>query len=254
MKTLNAIGHIYVPKKSDVIAKLQRDILLLQGFRNLSQNTNVNIGLHSIESSFPNSTFPIGCIHEFLTSSIEDIAATNGFITSLLSRLRQNNGVCVWVSASGNIFPSALKRFCIEPHQIIFIDLKNEKDLLWTIEETLKCERLTAVVGEVKEINFTESRRLQLATEKSRVTGFIIRNQPRVINTTACIARWRITSLSAELADGMLGVGFPKWNVELLKVRNGTTGSWKIEWFANQLRNTEENIFSIQEAARQKTG
>jgi protein ImuA len=238
----------------DIIDRLQRDILPLQGFRNSSQNTNVSIGLHSIECSFPNSIFPTGCIHEFLTTSTEDLAATNGFITSLLSRLIQHNGVCIWISSSENIFPSALKRFAVEPHQIIFIDLKNQKDVLCTIEETLKCDRLTAVVGEVKEINFTESRRLQLATEKSKATGFIIRHQPRIVNITACIARWRIKSLPSELADGMQGVGFPRWNVELLKVRNGSTGSWKIEWFANQLRNIEENIFSILLEQRQKTG
>jgi len=238
----------------DIIARLQRDILPLQGFKNASHNLNINIGLHSIESSFPNSIFPTGCIHEFLTSSPEDVAASSGFITALLSHLIQPNGVYIWISTSENIFPLTLKRFGIDPHQIIFINLKNEKDVLWTIEETLKCERLTAVVGEVKEIDFTESRRLQLATEKSRVTGFIIRNQARIINTTACIARWRIISLASELSDGMPGVGFPRWNTELLKVRNGSTGNWKVEWAANQFRNIEENIFSIQQEQRRKTG
>ena len=134
------------------------------------------------------------------------------------------------------------------------VHAKNEKDVLWTIEETLKCERLTAVVGEVKAIGFTESRRLQLATEKSRVTGFIIRHNPRILNSTACIARWRITTLQSELNDGMHGVGFPKWNVELLKVRNGAAGNWKIEWVVDHFQNIEENIFSIALEQRRKTG
>jgi protein ImuA len=238
----------------DIINRLQRDILPLEGYRNLSQSTNISVGLRSIESSFPNSIFPTGCIHEFLASSTEDLAASSGFIIGLLSRLIQHNGICIWISSSGNIFPLALKRFGIEPHQIIFINLKNEKDVMWTIEETLKCERLSAVIGEIKEINFTESRRIQLATEKSRVTGFIIRHQPQIINTTACIARWRITSLRSELSHGLPGVGFPRWRVELLKVRNGTTGNWKIEWSSDQFQNIEENIFSIPLEQRRKTG
>jgi protein ImuA len=238
----------------DIIDRLQRDILPLQGFKNLSQSDKLSIGFRPLESSFPQSTFPTGCIHEFLTASPEDLAATSGFITSLLSRLNQHNGVCIWISPSASIFPLALKRFGIEPHQIIFIDLKSEKDVWWTIEEILKCERLTAVIGEVKEIDFTSSRRLQLATEKSRVTGFIIRHQPRLVNTTACIARWRITSLASKLSEGMPGVGFPGWNIELLKVRNGTPGNWKVEWAANQFRNKEENIFSIAQEQRRKTG
>jgi protein ImuA len=28
----------------------------------------------------------------------------------------------------------------------------------------------------------------------------------------------------------MPGVGFPRWNVELLKVRNGQPGNWQVEW------------------------
>ena len=28
----------------------------------------------------------------------------------------------------------------------------------------------------------------------------------------------------------MPGVGFPRWQVDLLKVRNGNPGSWTVEW------------------------
>jgi protein ImuA len=238
----------------DTITRLQRDILPLQGFKNLAQNTNVSIGVRPLELSFPNSIFPTGCIHEFISSSAEDVSTTTGFITGLLAHLIQHNGVGIWISSSRMTFPSALKIFGIQPHQIIFIDLKKEKDVLWTIEEALKCDRVTAVIGEVKKINFAESRRLQLATEKSRVTGFIIHHQPRIINTTACVTRWHITSLPSELNDGMPGVGFPRWNIELLKVRNGSVGSWKVEWSAKHFRNIEENIFSIRQEQRRKTG
>jgi hypothetical protein len=35
----------------------------------------------------------------------------------------------------------------------------------------------------------------------------------------------------------MPGVGFPGWNVELLKVRNGKPGSWQIEWAESRFQN-----------------
>ena len=100
------------------------------------------------------------------------------------------------------------------------------------MEEALKCDGLSAVIGEMQELSFTASRRLQLAVEQSRVTGFILRHNPRNLNTTACVTRWKITSLPSELADDMPGVGFPRWNVELLKIRNGKPGAWQIEWTA----------------------
>jgi protein ImuA len=63
------------------------------------------------------------------------------------------------------------------------------------VEEALRCNRLAAVVAEIGELSFTASRRLQLAVEQSRVTGFILRLKPRNLTSTACVTRWRVTSL-----------------------------------------------------------
>jgi protein ImuA len=120
--------------------------------------------------------------------------------------------------------------FNVEPDQVIFIDLGQDKDVLWVMEEALKCEGLAAVVAELKEISFAQSRRLQLAVENSKVTGFLLRTDPRKLGTTTCVARWQITHLPSEPEGGLPGVGFPRWQVELLKVRNGIPGTWKLEW------------------------
>jgi protein ImuA len=96
------------------------------------------------------------------------------------------------------------------------------------MEEVLKCDSIAAVVGEISEISFTESRRLQLAVEQSRVTGFILRLNPKNLST-ACVARWNIKPLASAQTD-VPGIGFPVWNVSLLKIRNGKPGNWNIEW------------------------
>ena len=62
------------------------------------------------------------------------------------------------------------------------------------------------------------------------MTGFILRNDPRKLSATTCVARWQVTHLPGELEGELPGVGFPRWQVELLKVRNGNPGSWKLEW------------------------
>ena len=238
----------------NVITQLQKDILSLQGFKVLPTDNNINIGFRPIQDAFPNSIFPTGCIHEFLSESSANMASTNCYIAGLLSKLMYPAGACIWISASRTLFPAALKFFGVDPGQILFVDLKKEKDVLYTIEEALKCNRLTSVVGEIKEITFKESRRLQLASEQSRVTGFLLRNQPRIVNTIACVSRWRIISLPGELTDGMAGIGFPRWNIELLKVRNGKPGNWKVEWSSNRFKEIKENIFSIPYEQTRKTG
>jgi protein ImuA len=228
--------------KADIIAQLQKDILPLQGLRHAANDNVVDTGLGHINHAFPNGIFPLGAIHEFI---VQDIAATGGFLAGLLSPLMQNDGVCLWVSSCRTLFPPALHLFGISPDKIIFIDLQRERDLLWALEEALKCNGLAAVVGEIRELSFTASRRLQLAVEQSRVTGFILR--VNASNTTACVTRWKITSLPTVLNDGMPGIGFPRWNIQLLKVRNGKPGSWQVEWVNGKFRPVFDLAFLVQE-------
>lgn len=231
--------------RKKIIEELRRDILLAEGFKPHAAGSGKIAGLETIESAFPNGIFPVGAIHEFLAYGAEQAAASGGFVSGVLSSLMQQSGVCVWISAGRMLFPLALKAFGIDPHNIIFIDLKCDKEVLWTIEEALKCNGITAVVGEVRALTFMQSRRLQLAVESSNVTGFILRTDKSKISTTACTARWQITPIASQLADGMPGVGFPRWQVDLLKVRNGKPGSWQVEWAAGQFNVNTETRFKV---------
>lgn len=239
--------------KKEIIHQLQKELLLLQGFSPSSANM-IDVGLGPVTAAFPNAVFPTGAIHEFMSEAVEHAAATGGFIAGLLGTLMRQGGVCIWISASRTLFPPALKTFGVEPDQVVFVDLKREKDVLWAMEEALKCEGLAAVIGEIREINLTVSRRFQLAVEQSRVTGFILRHQPRDMNAIACMARWRITPLASEPEDGMPGVGLPRWNVELLKVRNGKPGVWQLQWAAGRFQPVVEKVVSKPEAPVRKTG
>ena len=228
--------------KKDVIGRLRQDIMNWEGFRPPPAGTTELVGLGAVESVFPNGVFPVGAVHEFVSAEPEHAGATGGFIAAVLGALMRSGGACLWISVSRMLFPPALKFFGVEPDRIIFIDLKKEKDVLWAMEEALKCEGLAAVVGEVREISFTQSRRLQLAVEQSKVTGFLLSSNPTGLKTTACVARWRITPLPSETEEAMPGIGFTRWNVELLKVRNGSTGNWKMEWSGGKFIPVHENM------------
>jgi len=221
-------------EKVNIVAKLQTDILRLQGF-SWATNTSIGSGLDFINEAFPNGKFPIGCIHEFLSYKREDTAATSGFISGLVASWLNIKGAIIWVSTKRTIFPPALKLFGVQPERFIFIDLHKEKDILWAMEEALKCSAVTAVVAQVLNIDFTASRRLQLAAKENHVTGFLF-NRSRNINPTACVSRWRISPQpSSPIIDnsgleGLPGIGFPKWKIELLRMRNGKPGTWTVQF------------------------
>lgn len=234
----------------ELITQLKKDLLTWEGLKPPTTGSTLSFGLGPIEAVFPNGIFPISAIHEFVNAEPEQSAATEGFIGGLLRCLMQNGNVCVWVSKSRMLFPPALKAFGVVPEQIIFIDLQRDKDVLWVTEEALRCEGLAAVVTELPEISFIQTRRLQLAVETSKVTGFILRSDPRKLTATACIARWRITPLPSEVEEGLPGVGFPRWQVELLKVRNGNPGTFQLEWSSGKfVPFIEKEIIELQKYA-----
>lgn len=240
-------------QKADIVARLRKEVLTLQGFKGIVEQRQQQTDLSSIENNFPNRKFPTGAIHEFVSDSPEHAVATNCFIASLLSKLTRKKGICLWVSTNRTIYPPALKSYGIDPENLVFIDLIKPKEALWVIEEALKCEALVAVVGEIQELGFTESRRLQLAVEHSDVTGFIHRFKPKNKNAVASVARWSIKILPSTPIDDLPGVGFPKWHVQLLKVRNGIPGAWQVEWNTNTFSVTADKAVSISAIHKSRT-
>ena len=230
---------------ADIIRQLQREILPLQGYKPPTSGKAVAFRLGPIETAFPNHRFPTGAVHEFISRTPEQAAATAGFLSGLLAPLMQNGGSCLWIGSQRNVFPPGLAIYGVSPDRLLFVALRKEKDIRWAMEEALKCDALTAVVGELGELSFSESRKLQLAVERSRVTGFIHRHQPKAENAVTCVTRWKITTLSSDLPGNMPGVGFPQWNVRLLKVRSGHPGEWQVQWSPKGLEYKEQPVITL---------
>lgn len=234
-------------EKQQILARLREQLLEVQGFKPSPITIGEGFGLGPLESCFPKNVFPTGTIHEFLAKKPEDAAASQGFIAGLLAKLMENGSSCLWISRNRKLFPPSLETFGTDPQQIIFIDLYYIKEILWVMEEALKCEGLACVIAEISDIDFAQSRRLQLATEKSHVTGFLLRKEPKFsLSATACSARWQIKPAPTEIINGIPGVGNPRWEVNLLKVKNGEGGKFLIEW-------AEDRFAPLQAEQQKKT-
>jgi len=235
--------------KADIIAHLQKEILLLQGFKPASNDATNWMGLEQIKDAFPNKTFPTGAIHEFFCTGLETVSASAGFISGILSTLLKQQGAIIWIGSSQVIFPTALKAFGIAPEKVIFINLRKDNDKLFVMEEALKCDSIAAVVGQINEFSLTDSRRFQLAVEHSKVTGFLLRQNPKSL-TTSCVTRWQITPQPSGEENNIPGLGFPKWKVQLLKVRNGKPGQWEMQWRAGKFIIASHNHYETKEIIR----
>jgi hypothetical protein len=119
--------HSHVTVLCRYFKGLRTDILRLQGFKTAS-NSALDVGLGPIRDAFPNASFPLGAIHEFLSAQKEDAASTVGFIAGLLSSFVGSNGAILWISSSRTIFPPALISFG-RSDRFIFIDLQKKRML-----------------------------------------------------------------------------------------------------------------------------
>jgi protein ImuA len=219
-------------QKADVISQLRKQIQSLEGYKQ-TRSGYIGTGISAIDHSLPGGSFPLAAIHEFIATSAEDAAATSGFLSALLSGVAAETGTIVWIVKDLNLFPPSLKIFGLDPSRIIFIALPKPQEALWAMEEALKCKELAAVIGEIADPDLTATRRLQIATEKSGVPGFLLRMNPRKSGSTACVTRWSVKPLPSGMDDHCPGVGFPRWQLELIKVKNGQPGTWPVEWRSN---------------------
>lgn len=217
--------------KADVLRSLNQKIQEIQGFN--SKPSLDAISLHpDIDKSFPNGAFPIGAVHEF-SDDRERPASAMGFMAAIMSLVSPGKPA-LWITKSNEIFPPGLTMFGLAPHRIIFMKVRKDQEVLWAMEEGLRCKALSVTVAEIADADLTATRRLQLAVEHSGVTGFLLRHGSKKYGSSACFSSWKVRSLPSRLEDGLPGVGFPRWSVELKKIRNGRPGIWELEWKGGQ--------------------
>ena len=110
----------------------------------------------------------------------------------------------------------SIRRDCRRSHDLIHVEARDARDALWAMEEGLRCSCLSAVIGELwgdpRALDFTATRRLAVASERSGVAAFLIRLGGHA-NLSGARMRWRIASApslaqrSRSARAGAAGVG-----------------------------------------------
>lgn len=115
-------------------------------------------------------------------------------------------------------------------HDIIHVDVSRAQDVLWAMEEGLRCADLCGVIGEVWGdppcLDFTATKRLALRSEANNVPAWLMRRAAHP-NLSAARERWRISSLPsmAKPYDAQ-APGQALWQADLFRARWKTPGRW----------------------------
>lgn len=151
----------------------------------------VSAGTHSKNTPI----FPASHSHEVWAASPWDYGATMGFA---IRTAAVTDKPILWITTQsmarehGLPYGPGLLTEGLDPSKFILIRCKHEQDALWAMEEGLKTTALSAVIGELTDIDLNSSRRLSLACRAhgSRMILLLRREQAA---SSACYSRWQIT-------------------------------------------------------------
>ncbi len=198
---------------SSISSLLREQIARLEGTPTASARA-VPTGLTALDAVMPWNGLPQGAVHEFANPDAVDGAAT-GFVLHLLAKLlaKAPDKVVLWASCREDLFAPGLRHAQVDPGRLIFARCRSTTEVLAALEDGLRCPALAAVVGEIiAGLDFTMSRRLQLAAASSGVTLLLLR--PKLVSASAALTRWRIESCPGGST------------ISLIRCRGGRSGQW----------------------------
>ncbi len=174
--------------------------------------------------------------HSEIFASAREAGGTAAALALALDGLRgkAGTGFVLWVQDAAALrlngrpyrpgLPEVLR------HRLIHVAAKTPEDLLFALEEGVRCRDFLFVIGEIagnpKALDFTASRRLSLAAEKHEVPLVLVRLDA-TRDLSSARMRWQVRSApSLNPRWNAFAPGAPRWHAELFRARAHAPGEW----------------------------
>jgi protein ImuA len=216
--------------KAAVLAELRGRIRRMEGIGGADGTRLLPLGVPVMDQALPDGGLPLGCLHEVIGENDPFNSVATGFSAAILARIAERQGQVIWITRGDDLYAPGIAAYGLKPERLIVVRARHDTDILWAMEESLRCRTLGAVLGEIGDIDMVDSRRLQLAAEASGVTGLLLRSADRRLGATASVTRWGLSAAPSRPIDGEPGLGLPRWRTRLLRCRGGRPGEWLLEW------------------------
>lgn len=192
-------------------------------------------GVAPIDSRLAEQGLDAHALHEIAPASpaLCDDAAATLFVAGLAARFAEQGATVLWAVTRFDLYAPGLDQSGLPPDRLLYSEAQGDDAVLALAEDGLRSGTLSAVVAEVTKISMTATRRLQLAADEGRTPMLLFRRWRRravcpLSEPSAATTRWRIRSAASEPL-GHAGIGRPRWDVELVRQRNGNPFSLIVE-------------------------
>ncbi|HLS81651.1 MAG TPA: translesion DNA synthesis-associated protein ImuA [Steroidobacter sp.] len=168
-------------------------------------------GVQALDAALPGGGWRSGGLVEVMTTQTG--IGEMRLVTPALAQLTRADRYVAFVSPPFVPFAPALIQQGVRLERLLIVRAQRRRDVLWSLEQTLRCRSFGAVLGWPETLHDRDVRRLQLAAEAGGAVGFLYR--PAAAARAASPAAVRLV-LRAQ-PDGRL-------NIEILKCRGGRSG------------------------------
>jgi hypothetical protein len=102
-------------------------------------------------------------------------------------------GAIVWCDPQGKLYPPAVAAMGVPLDRLFLLRPKTIPDENWAIAECLRCRGVSATIASPRRLSRIEARRFQLAAERGKGIGILLRPYDRTANVYSATTRWLIS-------------------------------------------------------------
>jgi protein ImuA len=177
-----------------------------------------------------------GVLHDLGAAAPLHLGAAAGFALTLAA-LAAGGKQVIWIQQDfaalegGALYGPGLDLFGLPLTRLLLVRVARPVDVLWAMEEALKCRAVAAAVAELLDnsaVDLTATRRLSLAARAGGGLGLLLRHKPSP-QPSASATRWEIGAAPGA-RDVYGGLGRTAFTLNLLRNRRGPCGRWTLQW------------------------
>lgn len=121
-------------------------------------------------------------------------ASTLALLTAKQACLARSGDLAV-VDPDNRFYPPAAAAWGIDLQRVIWIQPSSKKDLLWAVDQCLRCSGLSAILAWVDAVDSHTFRRWQLAAEQSGALGCLLRPEKAQLESSWADLRLGVSPL-----------------------------------------------------------
>ena len=161
------------------------------------QITTVATGFPALDQALPDGGLPCDSVVEILCPQWS--CGETELVSSALTSLSRQSRWLVWVNPPWLPYAPALMQQGIELENTLVIHSKQDKDILWAMEQCLSSGACSAVQGWPHRPTPQQIRRLQLAAQKGNSLCLLMRPQPHLQQPSPAPLRLEMGALQRDI-------------------------------------------------------